>query len=61
MHDAFFVELTNSKSDLDRIKFDELFGKSFLFLENLIQLTSADERHDEIKAGLGLEQVVHAD
>jgi len=59
VHNTFLVELSNSQNNLNGIKFDKLFGKSFLFLENLIQLTTSDKRHNKIKTRLWLEQEVH--
>ena len=59
MHDTFLVEFSDSQRDLNGVKFDNVLGKAFLFLENLVQLTTADKGHDEVETGLWLEQEVH--
>ena len=59
MHDALVVQLSDANDDLCGVKFNNILIKSLLLLENLVQLTAINERHDEVETGIRLEQVLH--
>ena len=59
MHDALVVQLSDANDDLCGIKLNNILIKSLLLLENLVQLTAINERHDEVETGVRLEQVLH--
>ena len=41
------------------IELDNIFGESLLFLENLVELSTVDEGHHEVKAGVRLKKILH--
>lgn len=59
MHDALSVEVADCHYDLERIELDHGLWQTLLSLENLVQLTATDERHDKVESRLRLEQVLH--
>lgn len=61
MHDAFAVQISYRHCDLNCIKLDNWFGKSFPGLEDLVEFSTSDEWHDEVKSSWRLEQVLHTD
>ena len=60
VRDAHFVEFANRGDDLGGIKLDYIFFEALFFLENLVELTTIDEGHDEVEANLRLEEIVHS-
>jgi len=52
VHNAFFVQFTNSNDDLSTVKLDDVFSKSLVFLKDLVELATIDKRHDKIKASI---------
>lgn len=55
MHNFLTVEVPNRHDDLCGVEFDNIFAQSLLILEDLIELTSFDEGHHEVKPSRGLE------
>jgi hypothetical protein len=60
MSDTLIVKIPDCHGDLSSIKFDDVLWESFLILEDFVELTTSDKRHNKVEAELGLEQVVHA-
>lgn len=54
------MELTNCQYDLSSVELHDIFRESFLSLKDFIKLATSDEGHHEVKTGLTLEEVVHA-
>lgn len=61
MSNTLLVKVTNCHYDLGSVELDYIFGESLLALEDFIELTTSDERHDEVETKLRLEEIVHAD
>jgi hypothetical protein len=55
MHDSLLVELAKSQYDLRCVKFDHMFWEPLLGLKYFVKLSTADERHNEVKPCFGLE------
>jgi uncharacterized protein YheU (UPF0270 family) len=53
------VEITYSHSDLSCVELNYVLREPFLALEDLVELSSSNEGHDEVESELRLEQVVH--
>jgi len=60
VHDALFVQLSDSQDDLGCVELDVLFRESFLGLKDFVKLPTSDEWHHEVQAGFALEQIVHS-
>jgi len=60
MCNALRVKIADSHGNLSCIELNNILGESLLALEDFVQLTTSDERHDEVKSELRLEQIVHA-
>ena len=43
------MEFSNCNDNLSGIELNHIFRESFLLLEDLIELSSVDEWHDEVK------------
>lgn len=54
------MQFSNRDNDLCSIELDDIFTKSLLLLEDLVKLTTVDERHDKVEARLRLEHPLHA-
>jgi len=54
------VQLTDSQCYLRAVEPDSIFAEALLTLEDLIELSTLDKRHYEVKPQLRLEQEVHA-
>ena len=52
MHNTFLVEFSDSQCNLYSVELDNVLGKALLFLENLVQLTTTDERHYKVESGV---------
>lgn len=60
VHNSFSVKFTNSEDDLSCIEFHSFLIKSFLFLEDFVQLSSVNKWHNKVQSSLRLEQEVHS-
>lgn len=59
MDNTFLVEVSNGLDDLRSIEENGNLVESLLLLVNLVELTTLNEWHDEIKSHLVLKDVVH--
>jgi len=50
MRDALRMKIANSHGDLSSIEFNNVLRESLLALEDFVQFTTSDERHDEVKS-----------
>jgi len=59
VHDALGVQVANGHADLHRVELDYLLWQSLAGLEDLVELTTTDERHDEVESSGRLEEILH--
>ena len=57
---SLFVKIAQSQSHLRCVKSHSVLVQTLLRLVNLIELTTSDKRHDEVKSQLVLKEVVHS-
>jgi len=54
------MKVSNSHCDLGGVELDYIFREPLLALEDFVELTTSDERHDKVQSELRLEEIVHA-
>jgi hypothetical protein len=52
MHDVFGMQFSDSQCNLSSIETDCVLAESLFRLENFVQFSSLDERHDEVEPQL---------
>lgn len=53
------MQLANCNDDLSSVKLDSRLIEALLLLEDFVKFSAVDKRHNEVEAGLRLEQIVH--
>lgn len=61
VHNALGMEIADGEADLEGVELDGLLRQPLLCLEDLVELTTTYERHDEVEALGRLEEILHTD
>lgn len=61
MHDALRMQVADRHHYLESVELHNLLAQSLACLEDLVKLSSSNERHHKVETGRRLEQVLHAD
>ena len=59
MHVALLMQSTKSVYDLSSDELYNTLGKSFILFEDLVKLSSVNERHDKVEPQISLENPFH--
>ena len=59
MHNVLVMEISDTNDQLGGQEFSLLFCEAFVSFENLVELATIDERHDEVQAKLRLKDVIN--
>ncbi len=60
MGNALLMKVTNCQSNLGCVELDNILLEPLFALEDLIELSSSDEGHYEVKSELRLKEEIHA-